>query len=245
MQAGSRWWLRVGIALAVAGGLTVVCMSEIGARAQFAEQIAKLRSEVQGEIVQRAQQGAGSGVGDAPDRLQTIIGVQAELSALQATGAFRDDQTLRGLRTWMSDLLLNHSKGAKKAAADGAMDSLVSLASYVSILRYWQNDYLLALAMVAAAILGATLALFGRDGAVMFSSLVLAGGAGIMSFLLVKGGKQVFLMQLDSAPVAINPYTSVVVGLLAGMFREQAWALLVGAVVQASAKLGATLKREP
>lgn len=57
-------------------------------------------------------------------------------------------------------------------------------------------------------------------------ALALGIATGFVVYLAIKGGKHVFLLQMQTEVVAFNPYGSAFAGLLAGMFTEKAYQLI-------------------
>ena len=59
---------------------------------------------------------------------------------------------------------------------------------------------------------------------------------GFLAFFIVRGGKAVFLLQGDAVSFPTNPYTTSFAGLIAGIFTERAYGLLMDAVTQLEKK---------
>ncbi|TXI37105.1 MAG: hypothetical protein E6Q59_08350 [Nitrosomonas sp.] len=88
------------------------------------------------------------------------------------------------------------------------------------------SDQLLALAIMACAAIGAVIAALRGDGLMTLRALALGVATGFVVYLAIKGGKHVFLLQMQTEIVAFNPYGSAFAGLLAGMFTEKAYQLI-------------------
>ena len=88
------------------------------------------------------------------------------------------------------------------------------------------SDQLLALAVMACSAIGAMIAALRGNGLMTLRALALGIATGFVVYLAIKGGKHVFLLQMQTEIVAFNPYGSAFAGLLAGMFTEKAYQVL-------------------
>ncbi len=88
------------------------------------------------------------------------------------------------------------------------------------------SDQLLALAVMACAAIGAMIAALRGNGLMTLRALALGIATGFVVYLAIKGGKHVFLLQMQTEVVAFNPYGSAFAGLLAGMFTEKAYQII-------------------
>ena len=88
------------------------------------------------------------------------------------------------------------------------------------------NEHLIALAVVLCGILGTSIASARAGTAHSGRELLLGLGAGVIVFLGIKGGGQVFLINGDTIEAGINAYTASFAGLLAGLFTERTFDLL-------------------
>lgn len=88
------------------------------------------------------------------------------------------------------------------------------------------SDQLLAIAIMACAAMGAMIAALRGNGLMTLRALTLGIATGFVVYLAIKGGKHVFLLQMQGEIVAFNPYGSAFAGLLAGLFTEKAYQVL-------------------
>ena len=88
------------------------------------------------------------------------------------------------------------------------------------------SDQLLAFAVMACAAIGAMIAALRGNGLMTLRALALGIATGFVVYLAIKGGKHVFLLQMQTEIVAFNPYGSAFAGLLAGMFTEKAYQII-------------------
>ncbi|WP_145265538.1 hypothetical protein [Calycomorphotria hydatis] len=72
---------------------------------------------------------------------------------------------------------------------------------------------------------------FERENAFNPGALLVGVLIGLTVFLLIKSGKQVFLMNVDTQLIAFNPYSSAFTALIGGIFSADAYLILNAAVV--------------
>ncbi len=97
---------------------------------------------------------------------------------------------------------------------------------------YSRSELLVALSVVLCGAIGAGiggLRLYivksaERDG--LFARIALGLGAGFIAYLVLKGGKFLFLVQVVDGALPLNPYTAAFAGILAGMFTETVFNVL-------------------
>lgn len=92
---------------------------------------------------------------------------------------------------------------------------------------YLQSDMILAISIVLCGGIGAIFTA-SRSAKPKFSKAVFNGlMAGFIAFLIIKGGRSFFLVNLNFAnSPSINPYAAAFSGILAGLFTEKAYQLL-------------------
>lgn len=101
------------------------------------------------------------------------------------------------------------------------------------------SDQLLAFAVMACAAIGAMIAALRGNGLMTLRALALGIATGFVVYLAIKGGKHVFLLQMQTEIVAFNPYGSAFAGLLAGMFTEKAYQIINSFVDEVANRLHA------
>lgn len=113
-------------------------------------------------------------------------------------------------------------------------------ASWYSSLVTWpatlKSDMVLAIVLIGAGVLGAVSGglrkSFSLERDVIISpkafakDTVLGASAGFITFLVLKGGKFMFVMETAGTVVATNPYGSAFAAVLAGLFTERAYQFL-------------------
>ena len=120
------------------------------------------------------------------------------------------------------------------------------------------SDVLAAIAVIACGGIGATVAGLRRPNRRPLGGPKSAGGsfsavrdlflglsAGFITFLVIKGGKFIFIIQGPEVSIPMNPYGSAFAGILAGLFTERAYQLLSSLVQQAAERVEGTAKTEP
>jgi hypothetical protein len=104
---------------------------------------------------------------------------------------------------------------------------------------YFPTDLILALSILLCGVIGAVAANL-RAGAVtpVARSVALGAAAGFVSYLALKGGKFLFLVQTGAEhQSAINPYSAAFCGILAGLFTERAYMILSRLIDQLAERL--------
>ncbi|BDW95394.1 hypothetical protein MACH10_10790 [Thalassospira tepidiphila] len=119
-----------------------------------------------------------------------------------------------------------------------------------SIFATHRSDVLLAIALVCCGGIGATAAgmrsysfnshEYDRRQHLWFGNFrdqLLGLSAGFISFLVIKGGKSLFIVQAIETSSFINPYGSALAGIFAGLFTDKAYQLLSGLFDQTAGRL--------
>lgn len=89
-----------------------------------------------------------------------------------------------------------------------------------------RSEYLLAIAVISCATVGALVAGLRRKQAFTIRTVSLGISAGIITFFAIRGGKSVILLEASGGIAIFNPYGSAFLGLISGLFTERAFALL-------------------
>ncbi len=149
--------------------------------------------------------------------------------ALTSIGADGYSDTLAGIRASEENL----------AAVSRTSSWLTIMLDFVLVpfglsLRYLSNDRLLAIILVSCGMLGSlVIALRQRLASAdqrydrIGRHLLLGFAAGFITLLAMKGGKQVFVNQVDPGVHFFNPWSAAFLGMLTGLFTERAYNLLL------------------
>jgi len=89
-----------------------------------------------------------------------------------------------------------------------------------------RSEILFAWTLMACGIIGAAMAVLRSSTREMTRALVLGLPTGFVVFLAIKGGKHLFLLQVQGETLALNPYGGAFAALLAGLFTEKAYEVL-------------------
>ena len=105
-------------------------------------------------------------------------------------------------------------------------------------MRYLNADYLIAYIIISCSILGSLIFNFRSQRSISLKNLALGIGTGFITFLAIKGGKSVFLLEFyQTDPVPLNPYSTAFAAILAGLFTDKLFNLLTVFVDQFSNKI--------
>jgi hypothetical protein len=101
-----------------------------------------------------------------------------------------------------------------------------------------RNDYLLAIVVVCCTLIG-TIVTGLRAGEARFDPVNVALGcaSGFIAFIALRGGRNVFLMELSGEAPHFNPYSMAFSGLVVGLFTAKAYSLLAMLVNDLSTRL--------
>ena len=192
---------------------------------------------------------AGMGI-DKNTTIKQYRSLKNKLTTLSAIGAGQTDNDLltasimRELTT-LIDSDSPDSRGNFTNQASAFALWYVNLENFAPIVRL-RSDNLLAIAMTCAGIIGAFTAAYRKrvlDPKVdetasksMLSSksilsmtleaVIIGVGSGILTFLMVKGGKGAFFLEMNGEVNAVNPYSATLAALVAGLFTDKFYNLL-------------------
>lgn len=94
------------------------------------------------------------------------------------------------------------------------------------VLQLLSSDQLLAVVVLGAGAIGAMISMMRSRRDVSFAPLIHGLAAGFTAYLVIRGGKHIFLVPMAGEITLFNPYGGAFAGLLAGLFTEKAHALL-------------------
>ncbi|MBI5758036.1 MAG: hypothetical protein HZA46_05915 [Planctomycetales bacterium] len=150
--------------------------------------------------------------------------LRSRLQALSAIGASHELETVNGLRNDFKQLL-------NGKVSPTLPDSVVAGTGWwwfwpPNWLQRMNSDFLLSLAVVLSGTVGAAIAAMRSRNRLGVRDLALGIAAGFITFLVVRGGKSVFLVDGGDSTLLLNPYNSAFFGLLTGLFTDLAFELL-------------------
>lgn len=90
------------------------------------------------------------------------------------------------------------------------------------------SDLLEGLLMIFSAVVGSAFLAIAKNHTPQKRWTYLSKGliAGFAAFVIIKGGKDLFLVQLGAGAIPVNPYASAFAGILAGLFSDRAYEVL-------------------
>jgi hypothetical protein len=193
-------------------------------------------------------------IGPLPDvaaKLISIIG-KADKDLLAARAATRrpsldDVKAANENRIKMFSDLRGALASCETETATLALDLIAeNRKSAESALRWilaLRTALLLATATVCCGILGALVSGMRGEKGVRPQSVALGAGAGFIAFLVIRGGKAVFLAESSGDVPTMNPHGVALAALLAGLFTERAYTLLALVVDDTIVRLRSALQQ--
>ncbi|MFL1914426.1 hypothetical protein ACJW8B_03235 [Plesiomonas shigelloides] len=171
---------------------------------------------------------------DVAEQLKEISNLDILSSQIQALKAYGGSDKLT-LNTIKSEFIAGN-----RAEADTNVSQVISLppvAILVRLFSYMSSDVLLAFSLLSCGALGAVIASIRSNNNVDLSKFTIGFSTGFVTFLGIKGGQFVFLLQVPGAASVLNPYTASFIGLLSGMFSERFHLMLADFLDKATNKL--------
>lgn len=237
----------------------VFSVSELAARDTALNLMTGRVSSLRAEFVERAsttvgrpvskpvfQTNSGSTYADEEQvqlaRIESIELLRRKLLVLSAVGANSSRDSLRGIIVDFQEKTLTPAFAQVTASLTAAepgvgqrfMAFWADLSSWVTL---WSSDQLLAISVMACGAIGAMIAMLRTEGGLSLRIFILGLAAGFITFLAIKGGKHVFILQSIGDQSAFNPYGTAFAGLIAGLFTEKAYIVLSHLVDELSKRL--------
>ena len=118
----------------------------------------------------------------------------------------------------------------------------------IYIRNYWQfspasfpDSTLMAIIVITGSILGSLAHAARRNHNLSIRGLAIGIVTGFTVLMAIKGGRQVFLVETSEVSFSYNPYSCVLVALLAGMFTEHFYKVALAVVDDISSRVTASL----
>lgn len=230
-------------------GLSVLAISELAARESVFSQIQARMAESRANYVDLTRSevrasGSASESASAPTtsdetrRLQYIAlmelgelsSMRSQLQSLLTVGVEADSASLRAIIARLQWLGREPQAFPRSAKPQSAAQSTTSVSTLLQGMRNsitdLSSDTLLALAVMLSGAIGAMIASLRSGSALSLRAFVLGIASGFVTFLVLKGGKNVLLFQTPDQILMFNPYGAAFAGLLAGLFTERAHQVL-------------------
>ncbi|MBA6252068.1 hypothetical protein [Colwellia sp. MB3u-55] len=140
----------------------------------------------------------------------------SRVEALISLGAERKSQTLINIRE-------NFERIAYK---DEELIATSILFYFQRNLSHLSSDYLLAIAIMTCGAIGGSIGAMRNTSGFYWRSILFGLSSGFVVFLAIKGGKSVFLMQMQGQTIQFNPFSSGFLGFISGLFTEKVFDFL-------------------
>jgi hypothetical protein len=233
-------FLLQSVLFVVSVGLSVLAISELAARESVFSQIQARIAENRANYVDLTRSevratGGPSAAASAPltsdetRRLQynalieisELSSMRSQLQSLLTVGVEPGSLSLR-------DIISRLQRLGREPQASAQNDSSTSsaLQKLRNAVTDLSSDTLLALAVMLSGAIGAMIASLRSGTALSLRAFVLGVASGFVTFLVLKGGKNVLLFQTPDQVLMFNPYGAAFAGLLAGLFTERAHQVL-------------------
>lgn len=173
---------------------------------------------------------------DVAEQLKEISNLDILSSQIQALKAYGGSDELT-LNTIKSEFIAGNRAEAEADTNVIQVISLPPVAILVRLFSYMSSDVLLAFSLLSCGALGAVIASIRSNNNVDLSKFTIGFSTGFVTFLGIKGGQFVFLLQVPGAASVLNPYTASFIGLLSGMFSERFHLMLADFLDKATNKL--------
>lgn len=182
--------------------------------------------------------------------------IKSRLENTQQSGARDAYSTVQFLSEQFVGALSNYSPAqinpeatSSPSSPTNSFDILVSwfsiaIGKVLYFIAILSSDILLAFITIACCGIAAVVAGIRRnDILAVYRDLLVGLTSGFVVYVVVRGGKYVFLMQQGDVP--LNPYGLALCGLLTGMFTERAYNILGSVVDQIEEKVKVAFGKTP
>jgi len=227
--------------IALSAYLSVASIAEVMARQEllniFEAKVIELTREglehnknLLADIVKK-QGDVNSAVKDIEEKnrdLATLIGeirkLSTRLRTLTLGGSNRSSETLMNIAFEYQKLL----KATLPNEEPQNEFIILSAFSTIDFISWRSSTFLIATLAVLSGIIGSLVTVFRLDkySIDFLKRIVLGIATGYISFLLIKGGRSLFLLEGTDVLPILNPYSAALFSLIGGMFTEKVFALL-------------------
>lgn len=203
------------LVLFVAVLVSILGISELHGRRSFDAQLESLAKSRDFSVT-----GNADGQQSVPERRDQIDAIRARLQLLSHAGARDFDESLAGLGYQLRAVFSPKSIDPPKPDRSFAWYWLPDWVARVS------SDSLLSFVVMVSGTVGALMAGLRGNGRFRIRDFALGLAAGFVTFLAIRGGKSVFLVDGGDTTLMLNPYNSAFLGVLTGLFTDLAYELL-------------------
>lgn len=182
---------------------------------QLASDLDRARSQFELEVETGQVSGTTPGIGATAEQLRNAI------NQLEERRIVNDERIARVLVT------IEDINSEISVANQNVLNWSPSEFLSKNYIFYMQSDLILAISVILCGGIGAIFTA-SRSRRPKFAKSIFNGlMAGFVAFLVIKGGRSFFLVDLNfSSGPTINPYAAAFSGILAGLFTEKAYRIL-------------------
>ncbi len=224
MSRGARLFLIAGVVMLLAMLAAMAAISETRARQQLS-QIVQVRLD---ETLPD----------DTDSTAKSLAKLKEDIRVLTVGGAVSDDEALVGIRSRLSRV------GDASGTAKQDFEPVAWYYRYLFV-SYYGSDFLLSISVMLAGSIGSIVAKMRDDRHVQLRDLLLGLAAGFIIFLVIRGAKNVFLINSEGTSYLLNPYSIALMGLVAGIYTDRAFRLLMASVDKVIEKLVGAFELNP
>jgi len=194
---------------------------------------------------------ATSSVADNKARLQTLRRASVALEMVNLRGdhdGMQIEFVLAALELMPSNVGFSAHENMRTNQPLGWGQQILNI--HKSILRSLSSEGILASLLLGSGVLGALISRIRQTTSyhlqdiITFQPLLFGASAGFICFLVLRGGKSIFLLDYSAEIQQINPYSSAFAALLSGLFTDRAYKLLSLCVDALASKIEAVVKTD-
>ncbi len=245
-------WLGImlsvlAVLLSIISVWTAIAITEISSRQQFEALAVSDISRLREDLVHNIPKTEGAPAVDSPEmiRLRSLEVALDDVRRLMLVGTNHSDGNLLSITQRSRRGSIQDDSTAKSQSSSSAA---LGWSQWFPFCLHCSSEFLLFLVVIACGSVGSIVAAM-RDGKGdllkprNFAKNLLYGfAAGFIVFFAVRGRKTVFLMNSENATSALNPFTSGFLGLIAGLFTDRVYELLMLVADALGAKIKAVVK---
>ncbi|TGM85075.1 hypothetical protein [Leptospira bouyouniensis] len=156
-------------------------------------------------------------------RIRDIRKLSARMKTLILGGSIKKSETLERIALEYQVLI--------KANLDDENNEgeiLFYITSNINLVKKFSSTFLIAMLAVMSGVVGSLVTVFRLEtySIDFLKRLVLGITTGFISFLIIKGGRSLFLLEGNDTLPIMNPYSAALFSLIGGMFTEKFFKLL-------------------
>ncbi|MBE7439187.1 MAG: hypothetical protein HS115_12075 [Spirochaetales bacterium] len=160
--------------------------------------------------------------------IEEISKLPVRLRTLSLGWAIGDTETLSNLAKEYQVLLKAMRDPQEQALEPQSLYLTFTSTVTFQFIRKWSSTFLIAALAVLSGIAGSLVTVFRNDDYKLdfLKRFVLGIATGYIAFLLIKGGRSLFLLEGSEMVPLMNPYSTAFASLVGGMFTEKFFKLI-------------------